>query len=351
MAILKCPACQGGLLQLPLHGRVSHVCPLRHGHALPVSVVRRWLTDEARPIFDRALSAGRPGQRPCPRCRLAMQAFQFGGALELDRCESCGLAWFDKGEQDLLPQREAGEFEAGEEEPQVEMQYGEGLSFMAGRSPIENVQGDSGSFPLFTVLLIVAFSLVSKLAWHHQFRGFIFDSEHPFAGAGIPALLSLFAHADINHLIGNIMFFFVPASLIESTFGEKVLLQLFFVAGFAGLVLQSMLAPHSLMLGASGGIAGIYTALCLTQPNAVQVSKDQRFGFHGFYTWTYRIPMWLMFVFWIGDQLSDYAYHPHDGIGYGSHFGGIIAGFAFVAVSDLKFLGPQIPKLATRKLT
>jgi ribosomal protein L37AE/L43A len=43
----------------------------------------------------------------CPRCDGKLTAVSFEG-VEIDRCESCGGVWLDKGELEELRQKESG---------------------------------------------------------------------------------------------------------------------------------------------------------------------------------------------------------------------------------------------------
>jgi membrane associated rhomboid family serine protease len=278
-----------------------------------------------------------------------MNALRLGADLELDVCRDCGLVWLDRGEQERLPQRSSAEIEDDERGMDqflgVSVAAEEGMRFRPGMSPYENVKGERpSSLPFVTILLICAFALVTKLALANDLEGYVFHSAQPLQGWGIPALLSLFAHANMDHLIGNSLFFFLPAAVLEATLGELVLLQVFFLAGFAGTAVQSFAQPGSSMLGASGAISGVFTVLCLTQPRAVQVSQNLLLvNWSSFVTVTSRIPMPLVYAGWLAQQFYGgfmQRIGEGDGIGYGAHLGGALAGLLYVFFSDLQVLGP-----------
>jgi membrane associated rhomboid family serine protease len=352
MSALICPYCREKLLQIPLHGRVSHICPLRHGRALATSAVRRWLMRDAVGIFDQAVAKSKTGKLRCPRCAQGMRVFKVGIQLELDQCTNCDLTWFDLAEHDKLPNRPAEDLEKEANASVIEVDVQEGLLFRAGMSPYENVIGDTKAFPVGTLLMILAFTLASFLMKVHGWEYFVFDARHPLRGLGLPLFLSIFAHAGASHLVGNILFFFLPANVVESTLGDKVLWQVFLLAGLGGALFQAVLSPNSVSLGASGGIAGIYTVLCLTQPQAIYVTQFRQFGPRAmprlglmFFTFTARVPFVFIFLSWFLLQLlgviQQIAVPGRGRVGYLAHLGGILVGAAYVFVSDLRVISPQ----------
>ncbi len=103
-------------------------------------------------------------------------------------------------------------------------------------------------------------------------------SEEPFAAAFVPAhpsfvglIASMFMHAGLLHLILNMIFLWLFATLVEDVFGPWLLLAFYF-ASHVGAVLLHMLvsalfSPGALdvpIVGASGAIAGVMglSAIC-----------------------------------------------------------------------------------------
>jgi membrane associated rhomboid family serine protease len=281
-----------------------------------------------------------------------MKAFRMGAQLVLDQCTDCDVTWFDLAEHDQLPNRPADDLEKEANPSLFELDVQEGLQFRAGRSPYENLIGERQAFPIGTVLLILAFTIATFFARSSGSGLFLFDARHTLRGLGLPLLLSIFAHAGTSHLVGNIFFFFLPATVVESTLGEKVLWQVFLFAGIGGAVFQALLEPSSVSLGASGGIAGIYTVLCLTQPQAAYVTQFRQMGARAmprlspmFFTFTAKVPFWRIFASWFLLQLvgviGQVAQPGRGGVSFLAHLGGILVGAAYVFVSDLKVIGPH----------
>jgi membrane associated rhomboid family serine protease len=343
MHSLQCPICRLPLLQKHKHGRLIHSCPQYHGIALPTSVARRWLRAEALPAFDASLAAPRQGKKPCPRCQEAMK--EFGSALKLDSCARCSLLWFDANELDRLWKRPDRELESeGEKKSLVGIEEGLGELFPS----LEGLELGAAKFPTITLLLILACTVVSKIGISADGLKFVFDPQHPFAKFGLMAVLSIMAHADMGHLSGNMIPFFFAGMIVEACFGEAILLQIFFLCGLIGTALQGVLYPHVGSLGASGAVSGVLTVLCLTQPKASLVTRRTRFnGWGEFYTITLRIPVWLLFLAFVGFQVEGGMAQSRGGgggIGFFAHLGGILAGAVFVFTSQLKVMVPAKKK-------
>ncbi len=83
-----------------------------------------------------------------------------------------------------------------------------------------------------------------------------------------PAALGLhmFLHADLPHLLGNMLFLFLFGFVLEGVLGWRLLLGVYLLAGLASAGVDILVRPDSLApgIGASGaiaGLAGVYTAL------------------------------------------------------------------------------------------
>lgn len=77
---------------------------------------------------------------------------------------------------------------------------------------------------------------------------------------------SLFIHADIFHLAGNLLFFVIFSIRLEELKGTKVVAVVFLISGLAGNILTLLIfwtAPL-LSLGASGAINGVFMANVVT---------------------------------------------------------------------------------------
>ncbi len=91
------------------------------------------------------------------------------------------------------------------------------------------------------------------------------------AGRHLGTLItSMFLHASILHVGGNMLFLWIFGNNVEDRVGEIRFLIIYFVSGIAGSLLQVAITPTSTipMLGASGAISGILAAYVLYFPRA-----------------------------------------------------------------------------------
>jgi len=95
---------------------------------------------------------------------------------------------------------------------------------------------------------------------------------------------NLFVHASFIHVIGNMLFLFLIGNSYEERVGKKKFVATYFIAGLAGTLVESLLMSGSpsgmstLMIGASGAIAGVMGAMLLLYPHD-------------------KVPMFLLIIF------------------------------------------------------
>jgi membrane associated rhomboid family serine protease len=136
---------------------------------------------------------------------------------------------------------------------------------------------------------------------------------------------NLFVHASFFHVIGNMLFLFLIGNSYEERVGKKKFMATYFIAGVAGTLVESVVlsGSSSLLIGASGAIAGVMGAMLLLYP------RD-------------KVPMFLLIIFlpavsvwlavgsWFAWQVFLAFSTPTalvgGGVGFGAHFGGFLAG-------------------------
>jgi membrane associated rhomboid family serine protease len=143
---------------------------------------------------------------------------------------------------------------------------------------------------------------------------------------------SMFMHANLLHLFGNMIFLYVFGDNVEDAFGHVGYLIFYLVCGLAAAfayILINLYAPlvgtilginipsdlTSGVLGASGAIAGVLGAYFVLHP------KTPAFIFLG---------VWflLQWAYWITDISG--------GVAYFAHIGGFIAGIALTLTIGLR---------------
>jgi len=131
------------------------------------------------------------------------------------------------------------------------------------------------------------------------------------------AISSIFMHANIIHLGGNMIFLAAVGPAVESLSGSLRLVALYIVGGLIGLLLHSMFIRHGLVIGASGCVAATVAYYCAAYPN-MRVPLAPRF----------QVPVWSVAAIWIGLQALGAIVRLGDsgGTAFWTHVGGFSAG-------------------------
>ncbi len=145
-------------------------------------------------------------------------------------------------------------------------------------------ENPSGKFPFVNVCLILAniavFIYQLTLA-PHAFQTFVaanamvparipavFNGYGSFEAAFLPLVTSMFLHAGIAHILGNMLFLGIFGDNVEAAFGHLRYLLFYFVCGVgAGLMhIAFNFNSHIPALGASGAISGVLGAYIVLEP-------------------------------------------------------------------------------------
>jgi membrane associated rhomboid family serine protease len=161
------------------------------------------------------------------------------------------------------------------------------------------------------------------------------------AGQNLHTLLtSMFLHADIFHIGGNMLFLYVFGDNVEDAFGHVRFLLFYLACGLiADLVhILSLTAPADLLiptLGASGAISGVMGAYIVLYPRARILAL---LIFRFFYVTP--VPAVLFLGFWFLLQLLYSFLDVAGGVAYWAHIGGFVAGVA-IALLVRKARSPE----------
>jgi rhomboid protease GluP len=131
-----------------------------------------------------------------------------------------------------------------------------------------------------------------------QYNPYVFNGEvwRLFTG--------MFVHANIAHIVGNMLFLFIYGLRAEDMFDIKEYLLIYLMSGLAGGLLTLFLWPDSLSIGASGAIFGMIGASTVYLRRAVGQS----------------IITAVMFVFFL------FAFNFGPNVNYLAHLGGLAVG-------------------------
>ncbi len=203
--------------------------------------------------------------------------------------------------------------------------------------------------PYLTVTLIIVNCLVFFYSYMQSTRGFqIFLFKYGLIPhelvhlteltpeIGVPVLLtpftSMFLHAGILHLAGNMLFLWIFGNNIEDHLGPVRFLIFYLVSGLAAVLLYTIFSPNSQMplVGASGAIAGVLGAYLVLYPRARVVTLMFLF----YFIRIIKMPAKFMLGFWFFYQLfmSIAASGGEGGVAWLAHIGGFAFGYLWFRI-------------------
>lgn len=115
-----------------------------------------------------------------------------------------------------------------------------------------------------TDVLIVLSVIVSAYYWTSG-ADLSFSAKN-FQRNYLSILTAIFAHANMAHLAGNMIFLYIFGSLVEREQGGAALAFSFFLGGIATFLLSVPFYPNAAMVGASGAIFTLAAITMLTNP-------------------------------------------------------------------------------------
>jgi rhomboid family protein len=152
---------------------------------------------------------------------------------------------------------------------------------------------------------------------------------------------SMFMHASIIHIGGNMIFLWIFGNNVEDAMGPAKFLGFYLAGGIAALALQVAVAPNSEVptLGASGAIAAVLGAYIVLYPRA----KVLTLVLIIFFFTVIELPAWVMLGIWFAIQ----AVFGATGLTTATGGGGGVAYFAHVGGFAFGLLTVRL--LATRR--
>lgn len=174
---------------------------------------------------------------------------------------------------------------------------------------------------------IASFAVVPK----ELFDVGIFSSIAPNAtGAleiseGTTLVTYMFFHADLFHLVGNMLFLWVFGDNVEDAMGHIRFLFFYLLCGVFAALFHSWMLPNSdlPLIGASGAVAGVIAAYLMLHPRvSVWVLA--------FKVIPLRITAGIVLGIWIAFQVVMIALADAGPTAWWAHIGGLIAGAVLV---------------------
>jgi len=297
-------------------------------------------------IAPRTLVFGTTGalRRPrrCPKCyvRLGRRELAGGSAIEIDQCPKCSGIWLDRGEftasRRFLASRgklsarppARGEVEGGG--PAVALEDSASIAFFQYLTglPVEVGVPQLLFPPVVTAVIalntaILAFMLLSGSfeLWVKKLGAIPADIS---SMRNLYTLItSVFVHAGVFHLLGNMYFLWITGDNIEERFGRVKFFGFYLLCGVVASLAHVMSNPSSNIpaVGASGAISGLMGAYMVLYPTRRFLIR----WLFMFYPIKFEIPAFGYFLFWIVLQVI-YASAGVGGVAWFAHIGGFASG-------------------------
>jgi membrane associated rhomboid family serine protease len=309
MKIFCCPICHGALRGQAFEEQTYWECVRGHG-----IFVRNGLFFHFPKVSSPHKKSLNTRSLSCPGC---------SGRLEISKehlsCRHCSSHWL--GESDAALFRKWKERLAEEEKT---LRHDGDVVFLPRFGGLSGAKCESSSF---TVLWMV-FALLATFFLQVHLPGFgyyaVFYPSDPFHNFGANFFVSLLSHANTQHLCCNLFFLFLVGNVVERHLAKKGVLLLFLLSGVAANLVQMAIGSPYPTLGASGGIAGLVTALVLLEPKAHLTLSLWPFPKARLF-----FPCELLAILWLLIEIHGLL-QPVDGINHWAHLSGAVAGFLCV---------------------
>jgi membrane associated rhomboid family serine protease len=150
----------------------------------------------------------------------------------------------------------------------------------------------------------------------------------------VTVFTSMFSHAGLLHLGGNMLFLWIFGNNVEDSMGPVRFVAFYLLGGLAALGLQTLIGPNSTTptLGASGAIAAVLGGYILIYPRARVLTLLFLFIFFTFI----ELPAYLFLFIWFAQQALFGAIDlttptgGSGGVAYFAHVGGFAFGLAAI---------------------
>jgi membrane associated rhomboid family serine protease len=153
----------------------------------------------------------------------------------------------------------------------------------------------------------------------------------------------MFVHANLLHLLANMLMLFVFGTAVESRMGSRNFLMYYLFCGVGAAVFSLLLAgfmPVGAFVGASGAVLGVAVAFAMFWPDAELI--------------VFPIPVPIkartLVIGLVALDLIGSWLWPSDGIAHIAHVGGALFGYLFFRVQSLSRRSPSQPARAVERV-
>ncbi|MBI2085114.1 MAG: rhomboid family intramembrane serine protease [Candidatus Aenigmarchaeota archaeon] len=192
------------------------------------------------------------------------------------------------------------------------------------------------SFPFVTVALIavnvIAFVLsLSDFDFIIQTFGFV-PSLFPSSFAFLTIFTSMFLHAGVDHIFGNMWYLWIFGDNAEDKLGKIKFILFYLTSGIVASLAQYLIDPYSSVpsIGASGAVSGILGCYLVFFPKSRITTSAGYF--------VNETPAWFVIGFWFLIQLffgaASLVGASGSNIAFFAHIGGFV--FGYVAAKAMR---------------
>ncbi len=186
------------------------------------------------------------------------------------------------------------------------------------------------SFPFVTISLIIVNAIIFVLSlsdFDFIIRTFGFvPALFPSSFAFLTIFTSMFLHAGIDHIFGNMWYLWIFGDNVEDKLGKVKFIFFYLLSGIAAALTQYLTDPSSSMpsIGASGAVSGILGFYLVFFPKSRITTSS---GY-----WANETPARFVIGFWFLMQLffgaASLAGAGGSNIAFFAHIGGFVFGYA-----------------------
>jgi membrane associated rhomboid family serine protease len=149
------------------------------------------------------------------------------------------------------------------------------------------------------------------------------------------AFSSMFMHASLGHIAGNMLFLWIFGDNVEDAMGHVRYLVFYLLGGLCAAAAQVIINPYSTvpLVGASGAIASVLAAYMFLYPRSPITVLNPFFILWLFWGLFLQFPAWLVIALWFLVQFWDaLTIHTQGGTAFMAHVGGFIGGAALLPI-------------------
>jgi len=126
---------------------------------------------------------------------------------------------------------------------------------------------------------------------------------------------SMFLHADLVHLIGNLVFLAIAGTIVEPAIGHLRFAALYVTAGVVGAMVHILVNPASCdtLVGASGAVCGLLAVVTILRPR----------------TLPFVAALMVLNIWWAWTETGG-------SVSFGCHLGGFVVGAMFALIAQTR---------------